>query len=384
MKLFKCQHCEQVLYFENRQCERCSHRLGYWPQAGSLSAVEPAGNAWHALAWPDTSYRFCSNSQFDVCNWLVAANSPEVFCAACRHNRTIPDLRLPENLARWRQVERAKHRLFYSLIRLKLPLRNRDDDPKEGLAFDFLVDTSQAGGPKVLTGHQRGAIAINLKEADDGEREKLRQALGEPYRTLLGHFRHESGHYIWDRLVRGRNRLEEFRGIFGDERQDYPQALRGHYASGPRPGWQEDHISGYAAVHPWEDFAETWAHYLHIVDTLEMAFAFGVRIRPAIEHEPSLSAALDFDPYDGGDLRRLIDAWLPLTFAVNCMNRCMGEADLYPFVLSPRVLIKMEFVHRLVHPRKDPTLPLQETADESLDAAGETCNQKAPDESVIR
>ncbi|MEO7652927.1 MAG: putative zinc-binding peptidase, partial [Bryobacteraceae bacterium] len=279
MKLFTCQHCAQLLYFENRLCQCCSHLLGYLPATATLSALAQDDDAWRPLAELDRRYRFCANAQYDACNWLVSADAEEVFCVACRHNRTIPDLSVDNNLNRWRKFELAKHRLFYTLIRLGLPLPSRSEDPKEGLVFDFLANGPDTGH-KVMTGHEDGQIVINLAEADDDERVKLRLAMNEPYRTLLGHFRHESGHYFWDRLVRDGERVESFRELFGDERQDYQQALHAHYSNGPARNWQQSYISSYAAAHPWEDFAETWAHYLHIVDTLEMAFAYGIRIQP--------------------------------------------------------------------------------------------------------
>ncbi len=349
MKLFLCQHCSQLLYFENRQCQKCLHRLGYLPEAGLLSAVEQDDQVWRALAWPAVRYRFCANAGYDTCNWLVSADSSEDFCAACRHNRTIPDLTLTGNLTRWRKFELAKHRLFYTLIRLGLPLPSRAEDPQDGLVFDFLADPPEPGGHRVMTGHEEGLIAINLAEADDAEREKLRLAMGETYRTLLGDLRHESGHYFWARLVRDAGRIERFREFFGDERPDYHRALQVHYANGPARNWQQSYISGYASAHPWEDFAETWAHYLHIVDTLEMAFAFGIRIQPGIEAGLAPDVAVDFDPHGPGSIRHLIEAWLPLTFAVNSIVRCMGESDFYPFVLSPAVVTKMGFIHELVH-----------------------------------
>lgn len=349
MKLFLCQQCGQLLYFENRQCQNCGHRLGYLPAEGELSAVEQDGGVWRALACRTGRYRFCANARHDACNWLVSADSPEDFCTACRHNRTIPDLALSGNLTRWRKFELAKHRLFYTLIRLGLALPSRAEDPDQGLVFDFLADTPDASGHRVMTGHEDGLIAVNLTEADDAAREKLRLALGETYRTLLGHLRHESGHYFWDRLVRDRRQLESFRELFGDERRDYPEALQVHYAKGPAQNWEQNYISRYASAHPWEDFAETWAHYLHIVDTLEMAFAFGIRIRPGIDERFQAGTALDFDPHGSVSIHRLIEAWLPLTFAVNSIIRCMGESDFYPFVLSPRAVTKLGYVHELVH-----------------------------------
>jgi hypothetical protein len=345
MRLFECQNCGQPLFFENTSCESCGLRLGYLSEQATVSALEPADGAWRALAAPDERFRLCANAGHDVCNWLVAADSTEVSCAACRHNRTIPDLSYPENLVHWRRIESAKHRLFYTLLRLRLPLTTRPQDPK-GLAFDFVATAPGATQP-VFTGHSSGLITLNVAEADDPERERRRESMREPYRTLLGHFRHEIAHYYWDHLVADDPAaLAEFRQLFGDEREDYQAALQRHYAEGPPPDWTDRFVTAYASSHPWEDFAETWAHYFHILDTLETAGAFGVRLRPKVK--AGLDATIDFDPHVA-EMDRIIDAWLPLTFAVNSINRSMGQPDLYPFVLAPAAIWKLAFVHDRAH-----------------------------------
>jgi|SRR5262245_12126549 len=346
MKLFACQNCGQPLYFENRSCESCGLRLGYLPERETVSALKEADGLWQALAEPERRYRFCANAEHEVCNWLVASDHDETFCAACRHNRTIPDLSGPENLAHWRKIEGAKHRLFYTLLRLRLPLTTRPDDP-HGLAFDFLSSpVGAAEAAPILTGHAHGLITLNIAEADDPERERQRKSMGEPYRTLLGHFRHEIAHYYWDHLVADKPALAEFRRLFGDEREDYAAALKRHYANGPAPGWPELYVTAYASSHPWEDFAETWAHYFHMVDTLETAAAFGLRLRPKVGAD--LAAVIDFDPHVV-EMDRIIDAWLPLTFAVNSINRSMGQPDLYPFVPAAAVIWKLTFIHDQIH-----------------------------------
>jgi hypothetical protein len=355
MKLFRCQHCGQVLYFENVQCERCGHRLGYIPPTTTLSALEPDNQDWRALAKQGGSFRFCDNAELGVCNWLVPAGSEDRFCAACRHNQTIPPLDDPDNRAAWAKLEVAKHRLMYTLLRLNLPLETRLESPDHGLAFDFLADMPDAGGPKVMTGHDNGLITIALVEADDAEREKRRVSMHEPYRTLLGHFRHEVGHHYWDLLVRDGNRLDDFRALFGDETEDYGAALQRHYEQGAPAGWQDSFVSTYATAHPWEDFAETWAHYLHIVDTLEMAGAFGVRLDPRVSDDPALTVAVDVDPYRAGSVQDLVELWLPLCFALNSLNRSMGLGDAYPFVLSPAVVEKLGFIHSIVHASQQAT-----------------------------
>ena len=348
MKLFQCRHCGQLVYFENDHCERCGHKLGFLATAMSLSALEPAGEEWRALAaGKDESFRFCANAVWGACNWLVPAGSVETLCAACRHNLVIPDTSLAENVALWQKLERAKHRLIYSLLRLELPLADRTEDPDHGLGFEFLAVAPDA---RVMTGHDNGRITLALSEADDAERERMRLEMGETYRTLLGHFRHEVGHHYWDVLVRDAGRLDPCRALFGDDTEDYGAALQRHYDQGPPADWQQHFVSAYASAHPWEDFAETWAHYLHIVDTLESGAAFGLRIRPKLAGG-ALDAALDFDPYRSEDVEQLVDAWLPLVFAVNSLNRAMGQPDLYPFVLAPEVVRKLGFIHDLVHGR---------------------------------
>lgn len=348
MKLFKCPVCGQLLYFENTRCENCGHRLGYVPHPDVLTALDPApDDTWTSLAERGGAYRFCDNAAHDACNWLVEAASPDRFCAACRHNRTVPDVSVPAALAAWRKIEFAKHRLFYSLIRLGLPLP-APGEAAEPLVFEFLADAPTPDGPKVLTGHEDGLITIALTEADDVERERRRAAMGEPYRTLLGHFRHEVGHFYWDVLVRDGGRLAECRAVFGDDEADYQAALQRHYREGAPADWRESYVSAYATTHAWEDFAETWAHYLHIVDGLEMARAFGMSVRPRIEGSDELAAEADIQVYAEPDFRRMADTWIPLAFGLNSINRCMGQSDLYPFILGPAVVDKLAFIHDLV------------------------------------
>lgn len=213
------------------------------------------------------------------------------------------------------------------------------------MIFNFLADTHSAN---VMTGHDDGLITIALAEADEIERERRRLAMGEPYRTLLGHFRHEVGHHFWDLLVRDGGHLPAYRALFGDDSQDYEAALQRHYQNGAPADWQERYVSAYATVHPWEDFAETWAHYLHIVDTLEMAGNFGIQVKPAADRSGNLSARIDFDPYKVQDFLRIVNAWLPFVFAMNSVSRAIGARDMYPFILAPPVIEKLAFIHGLV------------------------------------
>jgi hypothetical protein len=346
MKLFECQNCGQPLYFENTRCESCGYALGYLPGRETVTALKPDNDLWQALAVPRTRYRYCANAVHKVCNWLISADLPDQYCAACRHNRTIPDLSQDGNLSNWRLIEVAKHRLFYTLLKLKLPLATKAEAPG-GLAFDFLADGADGdAGVPVLTGHANGLITINLAEADDAERERRRHQMREPYRTLLGHFRHEIAHYYWNHVVANSPGLEKFRDLFGDERRDYSESLQQYHANGAPHDWEDHFISAYASAHPWEDFAETWAHLFHMIDTLEAANAFGLVVKPKLSQSPA--ASMDFDPHHAG-LDRLIEAWLPLTFAVNSINRSMGLHDLYPFVLNSPTIAKLAFIHERIH-----------------------------------
>jgi hypothetical protein len=347
MRLFACQNCGQLLYFENVSCERCGAAVGYVPARSAVRAIEPDGNLWRELKSDDgASYQLCANAQDAGCNWLVPAEDDSRYCLACRHNHIIPDLSVADNLTPYRALEAAKRRLFYGLTRLCLPMPTRAEDPAHGLAFDFLADPP--AGPRVLTGHDNGLITIALKEGDDAERNRMQKQMGELYRTPLGHFRHEVGHYYWDVLVRDAGKLEACRAVFGDDRADYDQALQAHYARQDDGNWRDNFVSLYASSHPWEDFAETWAHYLHIIDTLEMAGAFGIAVNPALGRDPGLHSEVDFDPYRASDIQALVDTWLPLTYAVNSLNRAMGQPDLYPFILPPAVVTKLAFIHDLV------------------------------------
>lgn len=347
MKLFVCDACSNILYFENRVCGRCGHKLGFMPDRATLSAIEPDGTGFRALADKSTGRMFCTNAEHDVCNWLIDANETGGFCRACAHNGIVPNLSDPAHLVAWRELEVAKHRLFYSLIRWKLPLKTKTQDPEHGLVFEFLADDPNSQR-KVMTGHDNGLITIALSEADDGERERRRLAMGEPYRTLLGHFRHEVGHYFWDVLVRDAGKLDACRAVFGDDTLSYADSLQHHYDQGPPADWQQNFVSAYATTHPWEDFAETWAQYLHIVDTFEMASEFGMEVRPPADQIGGLTTRVTFDPYEVKDFDAIVTAWLPFTFAMNSVARAMGNRDLYPFILTPAVIEKLRFIHNLV------------------------------------
>ncbi|KVM61659.1 hypothetical protein WJ59_27615 [Burkholderia gladioli] len=347
MKTFHCGNCGQLVFFENVRCEHCEAPLGYLPEVGEVGAfeIDASSGQWRSLH-PSVAgqlYRPCHNySVENVCNWMVPADSPASYCESCALTETIPDLSNPDNRPLWYRTEAAKRRLVYTLTMLGLPVESRLLAPERGMSFAFKAATESE---PVMTGHANGLITLNLAEADDAERERVRAAMHEPYRTLVGHFRHEIGHYYFDRLIVGSAWQEAFRERFGDERADYQAALDAHYQNGAPAGWEDSYISEYASMHPWEDWAETWAHYLHMVDTLDTANACGLVLDPDDDSLPHLDDQTSVDEASFGNLMR---RWFPLTYALNSLNRSMGVADAYPFALSPAVVAKLRFVHRVI------------------------------------
>ncbi|HEX2547709.1 MAG TPA: putative zinc-binding metallopeptidase, partial [Ramlibacter sp.] len=291
-------------------------------------------------------YRACENAQtHGICNFAVPAHDPNPLCVACRLTRVLPDLSQEGNKERWAAIEVAKRRLFYTLGQLGVITVNPPPGHVERLVFEFLQDQP---GQKVMTGHADGLITINIAEADDDERARRRVELHEPYRTLLGHFRHESGHYYWDVLIRDGNRVEDFRAVFGDHEADYMESLRKHYEQGCPPDWEQRHVSSYAACHPWEDWAETWAHYLHMVDLLETAAAYNTRV--TLDDGGDQDSEDVVDPFETGgvDFDDLVQQWVPLTLLVNSLNRSLGQGDAYPFALSGGAMEKLRFIHDVI------------------------------------
>lgn len=373
LRAFRCV-CGVPVFFRNSDCLSCGRALGYDPRQRTLLALEAEagtsgggsgsdGGEVLVEARPASSlhlrrpgrFRRCANAVSAArCNWLVpddernGAGERPLFCVSCRLNRVIPDQTVADNQRDWGLIEQAKRRLVSQLLGLGLPVASRlagagGEDVERGLMFDFL---RPFGGSTVLTGHANGLITLNVDEADDATRESIRARLREPYRTLLGHFRHEVGHYYWDRLVAGTGWQPEFRQLFGDERADYGAALERNYRLGPPPDWANWHVSAYASSHPWEDWAETWAHYLHMVDALDTGLSFGL---------DADDVEVDVQPFDAAVLSRpdpaflkLVNAWVELTALLNEMSRSMGEPDFYPFVLGAAVVRKLHLVHRVV------------------------------------
>ncbi|MDF1656228.1 MAG: putative zinc-binding metallopeptidase [Verrucomicrobiales bacterium] len=340
MKIFSCPNCGSVAYFENTLCSACGVGLAYCPESNSLTFF---GNSQA----PENKVALCSNRQAGVCNWTIDSKVNSDLCIACSLNHVIPNLDEYHASDRWREIEQAKHRVVYSCLRFGLPIASKLSDPEGGLSFRFLSGESSSTGT-VMTGHSNGIITLDIAEADPASREARRVQMGEPYRTLVGHFRHEIGHYYWDRLVSPDvEQLEQFRSLFGDERDDYGKSLKDHHESGPPKNWPSSFVTAYASVHPWEDFAESWAHYFHLVDLLETSMELHLEIDR--DADSGLTWRLDrtYDPYSHPEFNQIFEDSKTLTLAVNSLNRSMGQPDLYPFVVPTPAVEKLEFVHRL-------------------------------------
>ena len=350
-KVWQC-HCGQSIFFPNSRCLACSAALGYLPEQGRLVTLEPGPdqNTWCLSDEPGLElYRRCANLDTPAaCNWLFSAHDQGEFCIACSLNRTIPDLSIPENAERWCKVETAKRRLVAQLIALGLQVIPKAQDEDTGLAFDFVGVDLEGKCPS--TGHANGLITLNIEEADDALREAMRVQMHEPYRTLLGHFRHEVGHYYWDRLIPDSPWESVYRTLFGDERASYADALEHHYQNGAPADWQQGFVSAYATMHPWEDWAETWAHYLHMMDAVDTALGFGMSARDMDFDYPPFTLETLYDPQHPGGPAFLsfVNAWIELAGMLNELSRSMGQPDFYPFVLSPAVITKLHFIHLVI------------------------------------
>ncbi len=349
MKLFQCQNCNHPLFFENDTCEQCGYHLGYLDSTFDLVALGPDLADWTIPKAGSHRFTYCKNHEYNACNWLVPKTDATGFCTACKLNRTIPDLGIKKNLKKWKRIEVAKHRLIYQLQKLSLPVQSKLYT-ENGLCFDFLSRKGAGANAKtIMTGHANGVVTILLSEADSVLREQMKRDMNERYRTLIGHFRHEVGHYYWERLIFSDEKiLDDFRQVFGDERPSYGQALKDYYKNGPQKKWRKNFISKYASSHPWEDWAETWAHYLHILDTLETAYYFGIKVKPDLSNKKHMKMKSAFDPYNELSFKKIVSKAIPLFFAINSVNRSMGIADVYPFVISKAVIKKMEFIHGVV------------------------------------
>lgn len=375
MKTFQCDCADQpILFFESSHCLACNRTVGL---DDNFDQVEPyefdqvTGSFFKAIA-PTIHYQKCdNNAQFKACNGMVNLNTfvpvegkDEVLCFACRFNETVPDLSIAEHIPLWQKMEVAKRRALYTLKALSLPLKTIAQDPDNGLSFDFITDRNVndhftsplAGHETVFTGHDCGHITINLAEADDVSRSQTKDAMGERYRTLLGHFRHELGHYYFDQLIVHTPEKQQLcKQYFGDDQLDYQEALDQHYQHGAPKNWPEHYISEYATMHPYEDWAESWAHYMHIIDTLETAQNFSITGSTSGEQADSeevgeLNLPQDAYFFSGQTaISNILDTWVDFSVILNSLNRSMGLADAYPFVLTQAVRTKLSFIHHAIH-----------------------------------
>ena len=318
MKRLHCR-CGEIVYFYNHRCVNCGRELAFDPDTLTMLAEPTAG----------AGLPFCKNRAAAIrCNWVPKAGNTAGFCLSCALSRTIPALGKPRNQERWRKLESAKRYLIYDLLRLGLPV----DDSR--LSFEFKEDrrtNPDVSDLHVATGHWSGTITINAAEADEVFREEMRQKMNEPWRTLLGHMRHESGHYYFSQLVDDSNR-DAARALFGDESTDYESSMAAYYRDGPRQDWNREFISAYASSHPAEDWAECWAHYLHIRAVLEVAA------------EAGFAGA-------GGDARWR-ERFISLVLDLNEIMRALGLPDAYPFVITESVARKIDFVHQAIKRRR--------------------------------
>ena len=323
-------------------CRACGRDLAFDPEAGTMWSGEWNQQERFLAHTPDgqepLSFKVCAHRDSVVaCNWLVAPSSQssdQCQCIACRTTQLIPDQSLEHNRVRWHRLEQAKRHLFYSLVDMGL-VKVRHAVLLQDLRFDFLED--RRSNPNVtlehvLSGHCNGLITLNAAEADEGFLHTMKEQMGERYRTLLGHFRHEIGHYFWTKLFAQPKRLQAFRQVFGDEREDYARSLERYYNDGRQNHWRSRFITPYACSHPHEDWAETWAHYMHIIDTLQTAQSFAVSVYDPQQH----------------DFEHWFAEWARVAQTMNALNRSMGVAEPYPFKLSEIVVGKLRFIDEVV------------------------------------
>ncbi|MDM7457933.1 MAG: putative zinc-binding metallopeptidase [Paracoccus sp. (in: a-proteobacteria)] len=316
MQRFNCPACGSRVYFHNQAC-MCGQNLFYDPETRQMTGG-PDGCRMRAVIG---------------CNWTVEASSRDShgLCRSCAMSRVIPDLETGPNRALFAKAERAKRWVLANLSQWAwFTDADRGRKPHFLMLSEHLVGRSE----QITMGHAAGEITINITEADALIRLQRQRELGEHYRSMVGHFRHELAHFLFDRLAQAPGFIEGFRSIFGDEREDYAAALARHYKAPRDPG--DAFITGYATAHPHEDWAETVAHLLHLVDFTDSFVSTGLTM-------PGLPPG--FRPYEEEDTALLLAVGMAVAVAVNDINRALDNDDLYPFVLTPEVRRKITFAH---------------------------------------
>jgi hypothetical protein len=334
MRLFVCPVCQQQIYFDNTVCLNCGSEIAFAPDRLQMVALGGAGGA----------HRTCVQRQTaEACNWAIEAHDPIERCRSCRLTGALSAVGADALRAR---AEAAKRQVLYTLLQLGVPFAAKlGEDDRQGLRFVWALPGQSASS--LLTGHHNGTIVLNLNEADDAHREATRVSFGEPQRTVLGHLRHELANYFFQRFIEGRPEIASFRDSFGDERSDYATALQRHYERGAAADWQQHFVSAYASAHPWEDWAETCAHYLLMVEAVDTAAAWGLQLAPAGGMRVPLGETAATAPVE----RLVVDHWLPMARFLNAMSRSLGLADSYPYLLPPPVLGKLRFVQNILTAR---------------------------------
>ena len=286
--------------------------VAYDPQARAFVSMPP----------------FCANRDVIGCNWIAPKQG--AFCRSCAMTALAPDPEIPGAMANWAETEAAKRWVIDNLGRWHW---FRPEDPGTRPFFHMLAD----GDTLAPMGHGDGVVTISVSEADAVVRTTRKEALNEPYRTMIGHMRHEIAHMLWWRLSLREDFLTAFREMFGDERADYPAALQRHYEHGPSRDWELFYLTSYASSHPHEDWAETVAHLVHLTDITDSFVATGL-VSPEMPRH-------NWDAYAEPDTATLVRVASALTTRVNHVNRSMGLSDIYPFVLSEKARQKLAFVH---------------------------------------
>ncbi|CAN8140048.1 Zinc-ribbon domain-containing protein [uncultured Thiomicrorhabdus sp.] len=341
MKRFYCS-CSKEVGFHDHVCKNCGRDLVYDPVLGTILSGELINTDCFIVHTPDGQKNrqliACDNRHTTVaCNWALVPEDQEndCECISCRSTRSIPDQEgTDKNPTRWYKLERSKRQLMQTLIDLKA-IDATQPELYEDLEFDFLEDKRSNPDLElehVLSGHYDGLITINAAEADEGFLHTMKEQMQERYRTLLGHFRHEIGHYFWLKFFHNEEMRKKFRKVFGDERDDYSKALKRYYKSGNQSHWRSRFITPYASSHPHEDWAETWAHYMHIVDTLQTAHSYGLS---------------DYEPHKNSFDQWFVE-WGRVTQVMNALNRSMGVAEPYPFKVSDIVEGKLRFIDEMI------------------------------------
>ena len=334
MRRFPCDRCGQAVHFAAQQCPTCDGALGYDSETRSIRTLLPTAEPAMFTAWGSSRPLWrCLNTAWG-CNWTLPAHTGATWCRSCALTRGRPDDERPAALDAWARAEAAKRRLVHQLDDLGLPVVARSDAIPGGLAFDFVALPGTGG----ITGHRDGVVTLDLAEVDDRYRDDLRRQLGERFRSVIGHLRHEIGHYYWTTLVQQPGREPAVRRTFGDERVDYGDALAGHYAGAT--SWDvRRFVSPYAASHPLEDWAETFAHYLHILDATGTAVAHGLLPDPA-GAIAGPTATLDFSA--------VLAAWRSLHVALDAISEAVGSPAVFPVDPLDTVTAKLVVVHELV------------------------------------